>query len=76
MMLFAGGLFWWLFMVANRSLHLLVLVGIVGLMLCGLTSLLQRVMDPVEFSVLQDAGFASFNAIPRDLLPSPRCCWP
>lgn len=69
MMLFAGGLFWWLFMVANRSLHLLVLVGIVlGLMLRNFTSLLQRVMDPVEFSVLQDAGFASFNAIPRDLL--------
>lgn len=69
MMLFAGGLFYWLFMVANRSLHMLVLVGIVlGLMLRNFTNLLQRVMDPVEFAVLQDAGFASFNAIPRDLL--------
>ncbi len=69
MMVFAGGLFYWLFMVANRSLHMLVLVGIVlGLMLRNFTNLLQRVMDPVEFSILQDAGFASFNAIPRDLL--------
>lgn len=69
MMLFAGTLFYWLFMVANRSLHMLVLVGIVlGLMLRNFTNLLQRVMDPVEFAVLQDAGFASFNAIPRDLL--------
>lgn len=69
MMIFAGGLFYWLFMVANRSLHMLVLVGIVlGLMLRNFTNLLQRVMDPAEFVVLQDAGFASFNAIPRDLL--------
>ncbi len=69
MMVFAGGLFYWLFMVANRSLHMLVLVGIVlGLMLRNFTNLLQRVMDPAEFVVLQDTGFASFNAIPRELL--------
>lgn len=69
MMVFAGGMFYLLFIVADRSLHMLVLVGIVlGLMLRNFTNLLQRMMDPVEFSVLQDMGFASFNAIPRDLL--------
>ncbi len=69
MMLFAGSLFYLLFVVSKRSLHMLVLVGIVlGLMLRNFTNLLQRVMDPTEFAVLQDLGFASFNAIPRDLL--------
>lgn len=69
MMVFAGGMFYLLFIVADRSLHMLVLVGIVlGLMLRNFTNLLQRVMDPTEFTVLQDAGFASFNAIPQDLL--------
>lgn len=69
MMVFASTLFYLLFVVSKRSLHLLVLVGIVlGLMLRNFTNLLQRVMDPTEFAVLQDAGFASFNAIPRDLL--------
>jgi len=69
MLVFAGGLFYWLFIVSRRSLHMLVLVGIVlGLMLRNFTNLLQRVMDPGEFAVLQDSAFASFNAIPRELL--------
>lgn len=69
MMVFASALFYLLFVVSKRSLHMLVLVGIVlGLMLRNFTNLLQRVMDPAEFAVLQDAGFASFNAIPRELL--------
>lgn len=69
MMLFSGALYYWLFVVAERSLHLLVLVGIVfGIMIRSFTSLLQRVMDPTEFAVLQDTAFASFNAIDRTLL--------
>src|SRR5690606_8985280 len=69
MMLFSGLLYYFLFVVGHRSLHLLVLVGIVfGLMVRSFTNLLQRVMDPTEFAVLQDAGFASFNSIDRDLL--------
>lgn len=69
MLVFAGGLFYWLFVLSKRSLHMLVLVGIVlGLMLRNFTNLLQRVMDPTEFAVLQDSAFASFNAIPRELL--------
>lgn len=69
MMAFSGALFYWLFVVAQRSLHLLVLVGIVfGMMIRSFTGLLQRVMDPLAFAVLQDAGFASFNSIDRTLL--------
>ncbi len=69
MILFSGLLYYLLFVVGQRSLHLLVLVGIVfGLMIRSFTNLLQRVMDPVEFAVLQDTGFASFNSIDRNLL--------
>src|SRR5690554_8173950 len=69
MMAFSGVLYYFLFVLGQRSLHLLVLVGIVfGLMIRSFTNLLQRVMDPTEFSVLQDMGFASFNSIDRNLL--------
>lgn len=66
---FAGALYWWLFVAVQRSLDLLVLVGIVfGVMFRSVTELLQRVIDPTEFAVLQDAGFASFNAVNESLL--------
>lgn len=69
MMAFSAVLYYFLFVVGHRSLHLLVLVGIVfGLMIRSFTNLLQRVMDPTEFAVLQDLGFASFNSIDRNLL--------
>lgn len=69
MMLFSAVLYYFLFVVGQRSLHLLVLVGIVfGLMIRSFTDLLQRVMDPTEFAVLQDLGFASFNSIDLNLL--------
>lgn len=69
MVIFSGTLYYWLFMAAERSLHLLVLVGIIfGVMFRSVTNLLQRVMDPAEFAVLQDAGFASFNAVNETLL--------
>lgn len=69
LMLFAGALYYWLFVVGNRSLHLLVLAGVVlGVMLRSFTNLLQRVMDPLTFAVLQDATFASFNTFDARLL--------
>lgn len=62
-------LFRWLFGRAARSLHLLVLVGIVfGVLFRSLSNLMQRLIDPNEFAVLQDALFASFNAIDPTLL--------
>lgn len=62
-------LFRWLFIGGERSLHLMVLVGIVfGVLFRSLSNLMQRMMDPNEFMVLQDSFFASFNTIDRTLL--------
>lgn len=69
MSVFSGLLYWWLFIQADRGLHLLVLVGIIfGVLFRSFTNLLQRMIDPTEFAVLQDAGFASFNSVDPSLL--------
>ncbi len=58
-----------LFTTGSRSLHLLVLVGIVlGVLFRSLTNLMQRLINPNDFAILQDATFASFNAIDPTLL--------
>jgi iron complex transport system permease protein len=62
-------LFRWLFSSNARSLHLLVLVGIVfGALFRSLSNLMQRLINPNDFAVLADANFASFNAIDPTLL--------
>lgn len=62
-------LFRWLFGRTSRSLHLLVLVGIVfGVLFRSLSNLMQRMIDPNAFAVLQDSFFASFSAIEPTLL--------
>ncbi len=59
----------WLFVGARRDLHVLVLVGIVvGTLFRSVTSLLQRMLDPTQFAVLQDSFFASFNTVDETLL--------
>lgn len=69
MSVFAGALYWWLFIRSDRSIHLLVLVGIIfGVLFRSFTNLLQRMIDPTEFAVLQDASFASFNSVDPTLL--------
>jgi iron complex transport system permease protein len=69
MALFSGLLFRWLFAGEERSLHLLVLAGIIfGVFFKSLASLMQRLLDPNEFMVLQDSFFASFNRIDATLL--------
>src|SRR5690606_34082374 len=69
MMLFSGILYWWLFVKANRTLHLLVLIGIIiGVLFRSFTGLLQRMIDPTDFAVLLDTGFASFNAVDPTLV--------
>src|SRR5690606_21721925 len=66
---FACLLFRWLFSGAVRSLHLMMLVGIIfGLLFRSLSSFIIRLIDPNEFLVLQDRMFASFNAVRVDLL--------
>jgi iron complex transport system permease protein len=62
-------MFRWLFTQGSRSLYLLVLAGIVfGVLFRSVAGLMQRLIDPNDFAVLQDASFASFNAIDPTLL--------
>lgn len=69
MIVFAGTLYFWLFVNSGRSLHLLLLVGIIfGALFRSLTNFLQRLIEPNEFVILSDAGFASFGAIDPTLL--------
>ena len=69
MVAFALALYRWLFLGRGRSLHLMLLVGVVlGLLFRSITNLLQRMIDPNEFVVLQERLFASFNGVALDLL--------
>lgn len=66
---FAAAIYSWLFLGAGRSLHLVMLVGIVlGTLFRSIEDLLKRLIDPNEFSVLADLFFASFNAVETDLM--------
>jgi len=69
MVAFSGLLFRWLFLGEERSLHLLVLVGIVfGILFRSLSQFMQRLLDPNAFNVLQDTFFASFATVDPTLL--------
>jgi len=69
LVVFAGLLYRWLFSGGERSLHRLVLVGIIfGVLFRSLANFIQRLLDPNEFAVLRDTLFASFNAIDTTLL--------
>lgn len=69
MVAFSLLLFRWLFLGEERSLHLLVLVGIVfGILFRSLSTFMQRLLDPNSFQVLQDSLFASFGTVDTTLL--------
>lgn len=69
MVAFSAVLYRWMFTGATRSLHLLLLVGVIlGSLFRGFSSLLQRLMEPSEFIILQDLFFASFNNVDPSLL--------
>ncbi|MEM7445092.1 MAG: iron chelate uptake ABC transporter family permease subunit [Pseudomonadota bacterium] len=69
MLVFALLLYRFLFSGGLRGLHLLVLVGVVfGVLFRSLGNLMQRLIDPNEFAILQDRFFASFNRVDNDLL--------
>lgn len=69
MVVFALLLFRWLFLGEERSLHLLVLVGIVfGILFRSISNLMQRMLDPGAFNVLQDTMYASFSTTDPTLL--------
>src|SRR5690606_17434361 len=66
---FSTLLFRWLFLGQERSLHLLVLVGIVfGILFRSFSQLMRRMLDPGAFNVLQDTLFASFATTDPTLL--------
>jgi iron complex transport system permease protein len=63
-------LYGWLLSGRGTSLHVVLLVGIVaGTLFRGISGLIQRLIDPNDFLVLQDLFFASFNQV------SPRLLW-
>ncbi len=69
MVVLSGLLFRWLFLGEERSLTLLVLVGIVfGILFRSLSQFMQRLLDPNAFQVLQDTFFASFATVDTTLL--------
>jgi len=69
MVVFATALFRVLFSGPARSLHLVLLVGIIfGALFRSLTDFAVRLIDPNEFQTLQDMFFASFNTIDTSLL--------
>lgn len=69
LILFAATLFQRLFTRQGKSLHLVLLVGIVfGVFFRSMTNFLNRMIDPNEFAVLQDHFFANFNTYDGDIL--------
>lgn len=69
MVVFAVALYRWLFTGANQSLHLVLLIGIVfATLFRGISALLQKLMEPSEFTILQDLFFASFGRVDPQLL--------
>lgn len=69
MVFLCTALFRWLFLGSARSLHLVLLVGLVmGTLFRSLSTFLQRLLSPNDFVVLQDQLFASFNTVHRELL--------
>lgn len=54
----------------RRGLHMAVLSGLVFGILCrGLAGLIQRILDPNAFAVVQSLVFTRFNALDAGLLP-------
>lgn len=66
---FAAILFGWLFRGTARGLHLLLLVWIVfATLFRAVAGLMQRLISPDDFAVLQTSLFASFNVVDQTLL--------
>jgi iron complex transport system permease protein len=69
MVAFSILLFGWLFGGKRRSIHLMLLVGIVlGTFFRSFSEWMQRMLDPLDFQVLSDAFFASLTRPDETLL--------
>ncbi|MCZ2806856.1 iron chelate uptake ABC transporter family permease subunit [Modestobacter sp. VKM Ac-2983] len=74
MVAFSVLLFTWLFGGKRRSIHLMLLVGIVlGTFFRSLSEWMQRMLDPLDFQVLTDAMFASLTRPDETLLALTAC---
>ena len=68
MMLFALLMYFLIFKKGNNNLYLLLLIGLVmGTLFSTLSSFMQLVIDPNEFSIIEGKMFASFNRINMNL---------
>ncbi|MGY1785544.1 iron chelate uptake ABC transporter family permease subunit [Geodermatophilus sp. SYSU D00698] len=66
---FSVVLFTWLFGGKRRSIHLMLLVGVVlGTFFRAFSEWMQRMLDPLDFQVLSDAFFASLTRPDETLL--------
>lgn len=69
MILFSALLYRWIFNGDRQDLHFLLLVGIIcASMFYSLSGLMQRLLAPSEFAILQSRIFASFTMTPQILL--------
>lgn len=69
MVLFALGLYQVMFKQEQQNLFFLLLVGIVfGTLFQSLTTFMEVLIDPNEFQIAQDIGFASFNRMNLGIL--------
>ncbi len=69
MLTFSFALYFWLFGMKRNNVYLVLLVGIVcGSLFNSLSALMQRLLNPNEFAILQTRMFASFNTMPSTSL--------
>lgn len=69
MTLFSTVIYSYILKKVKNDLYILLLIGtLVGTFFGSITSYLQLMMDPNEFSIVQNQGFASFNAINVNVL--------
>ncbi|KAA9001125.1 iron chelate uptake ABC transporter family permease subunit [Affinibrenneria salicis] len=69
LVLFSALLYRWLFTGRRNNLHLVLLVGIIcGTLFRSLAGLMQRLMAPDEFAILQSRMFATFTRATPELI--------
>lgn len=69
LILFAAILYRWLFTGSRNNLHLVLLVGIIcGTLFRSMSNLMQRLLTPSEFAVVQGRMFATFTRAAPELI--------
>lgn len=69
MVLFSALLYRWLFTGNRNNLHLVLLVGIIcGTLFRSIANLMQRLLDPSEFAIVQGRMFATFTRAAPELI--------